>query len=66
MVNYLIYWKDVYVGLYRKGVSYASKDGLKTACGRNMGPDWDGGYNSVKIDTIECKSCTRALKSLQN
>lgn len=61
MAEYFIYWKDVYVGGYRKGVSHASKDGDKTACGRKMGMDWDGGYNSIERYPVECKACKRVL-----
>jgi hypothetical protein len=61
MEEYFIYWKDVYVGGYRRGVSHASKDGGKTACGRKMKMDWDGGYDSIEKYKPECKLCKRAL-----
>lgn len=57
-----IYWKDVYSGGYRKGVSHASKDGGVTLCGRKIEKmEWDGGYSSIEEYDPECKLCVRKL-----
>lgn len=61
MDKWFIYWIDKYLGGYRKGVSHASNDGDKTACGRKIGMEWDGGYNSIEVNEVECKKCKRAL-----
>lgn len=61
MDKWFIYWIDKYVGGYRKGVSHASNDGDETACGRKIGMEWDGGYNSIEVNEVECKKCKRAL-----
>lgn len=66
MENIFIYWIDVYVGGYRRGVSHASEDGLKMLCNRKIEKmKWDGGYDSVEKYEPECKLCKKALAKIR-